>query len=178
MGWEFDANDFDPDTLGGFDNPKPGRYHFQIQKVDENGGSNGEMMVRLEVLAGTTANQEGKTHQEYFSKSPKAAKRALMFAVACGITTIDELKSQKAAGKNPVIHFADAVGRQFCGGLEEEEWLAKDGTKKKGVKLDFRIWALDSPEAADIPMNKGALSGMADGTGAGGAADPFGNDVF
>lgn len=173
MGWEFDANDFDPDTLGGFDNPKPGLYHVQIQKLDENGGKNGEMTVRFEVLSGTTPNQEGKTHLEYFTKSAKAAKRALTFAVACGLTTIDELKAQKAAGKNPVIHFADAVGRQLCIGLEEDEYQGK-----KRVKVDFRLWALDSPEAADIPMNKGALSGMAAGEGAGGAADPFGNDVF
>jgi hypothetical protein len=164
MGWEFDTNDFDPETLGGFDNPKPGRYHVQVQQCDESGGKKGEMTVRFEVLAGTVPDQEGKTHLEYFSKTPAAAKRALMFAVACGLTTIDELKQCKGAGKNPVIHFSDAVGRQLCIGLEEDEYEGK-----KRNKVDFRIWATDAPEAKDIPKNAGMLA--ANGTAAGG--DPF-----
>lgn len=157
---EFDTNDFDPDKVGGsFDAVADGLYHVQVDALQEEGGRGGEMIVDFGVLAGTTANQEGKSHREYFSRSAKAAGRALQLACAVGLTTIEELKKLKEAGKNPVIDFTLAVGRQLCIGIESEEYQGKT----RG-KVDFRIWSVDSPKAANIPKAKSALDKANDTT--------------
>lgn len=176
MPWEFDQDSYDPETLDAYDSPAVGGYHFEVSRVEENSVSSGkgsaQMEVDIDVLAGTVADQEGKSHREYFTKSEAAAKRALLFAVACGLTTVEELKACKEQGRNPVIDFSKAVGRQFKGRLEEEEYEGK-----KRVKLGFNMWPVDSPKAADIPVNKGKLAQLGDASD-----DPFGgaadDDVF
>jgi hypothetical protein len=163
MGWEFDTDDFDPDRIDGFDVVADGRYHVQVDSVQEEGGKNQEMIVNFGVLSGTTAGQEGKNHQEYFSRSPKAAKRALLFACATGLTTIEELKKAKEANKNPVIDFTLAVGRQLCIEIVAEEYQGK-----MRPKIGFGIYSVDSPKAAGIPISQAAAAKAGD------SPDPFG----
>ena len=173
MGIEFDVEDFDPDKIDGFDVVADGRYHVQVDSVQESGGKNDEMVVEFGVLAGTTAGQEGKSHREYFSKSSKAAKRMLLLACATGLTTVEELKAAKEKKKNPVIDFNLAVGRQLCIEIQAEEYQGK-----MRPKIGFGIYGVDSPKAAGIPIAQAAAAKAGD------TADPFGgaggadDDIF
>lgn len=165
MAHEFGTG-FDPDRMDGFDEPAPGRAHFEVVKVQESAMSKGgkpQMVVDLEVLAHTVPNQEAKTHREYFPWTAEAEQKALQFAVAVGLTSVDELKAKKNAGQAPVIDFNLAEGRQFLGELKEEEYEGR-----KSVKLGFRMYPLDSPKHRDYPRNQGKINQLGDAQ-----ADPF-----
>jgi|LSQX01.3.fsa_nt_gb hypothetical protein len=166
MAKEF-GTDYDTSKMEGFDNPEPGKYHFEVTRVDEDAISKrsgkAQMEVDMEVLAGTTPDQEAKSHREFFSWTADAEKRALQFAVAVGLTTVEELEAKKQAGVNPVIDFNQAVGRQFLGELREEEYEGRTS-----IKLGFRMWHLDSPKHRDIPRNNGKINQLGDVE-----ADPF-----
>lgn len=167
----FELDDIDIDNIDGYDVVAPGRYHVEASSVDPGGGKNGEMIVDYEVLSGTTPNQEGKTHRDYYSASPAARKRVLMFALATKIVTVEELKAAREANRRPKIEWRDAVGRQLCVEINEEEYEGK-----KRSKVGFGIYAVDSPRAAGIPLNKGRLEKAGDA-----ADDPFGGgneDIF
>jgi len=164
------GNDYDPDRMEGFDSAAPGKCHLEVTHVDENavskGSGNPQMIVDFEVLAHSEANQEGKTHREFFPWTAKAENKALQFAVAVGLTTIEELKAIKEAGKNPVIDFNAAVGRQMLGKLVEEEYPKDSG--KMTTKLNYNLFHVDSPKHRDYPRNQGKLNELGDAK-----PDPF-----
>jgi len=171
MAHDFDFDDI-PESFEGFDKVVAGNYHFEVSGIDESGGKNGSMWVDCEVLAGSTPNQEGKSHREYFTwpaanQDPKAkaatAKRVLQFAIAVGLTTEEELKALKAAGKRPAIDFNLAVGRQFVGKLTEDKYEGK-----VNYKLGYDFWPIGHPSAAGIPLNAAKIAKAGDN-----AADPL-----
>jgi len=164
MSWEFDTENVDTSKMKGFVSPAAGFYHFQVTNVDEEGGNNGEMIVDAEVLAGSVPNQEGTSQREYFTKSASAEGRALQFAVAVGLTTVEEIEAAKNSRQNLSINFKLAEGRQFVGEVRDDEY---NGKIKQ--KLDFRMYPLDSPAAARVPKCEGMLQQHADA-----ADDPFG----
>jgi len=155
------GTDYDPDKMEGFDNPAPGKCHLEITRVDEDSISktsgNPQMEVDFEVLAHTIPNQEGKNHREYYSWTAASEKKALQLAVACGLTTVDELKALKEKGRGPVIDFNMAVGRQILGKLTEEKY---EGKMK--VKLNFDTYPVHSSKHQDFPRNGGKLSELGD----------------
>jgi len=164
----------DPSKLSGPDVPEVGIYHFEVLNVEEEDPKSGCMYVDGEVLGGEPADQAGKVHREYFSLKPTALGRVAQLAVALGFTTEAEIKQQQAAGETPDWPFATkGVGRQFCGQLVAETYEGKTRNK-----LNFNIWAVDSPKAKGIPLNEAKLAecrrliAMQDGGGAG--DDPFG----
>jgi len=165
----------DPSKLSGPDVPVPGVYHFEVLNVEEEDPKTGCMYVDCEVLAGEPKDQAGKVHREYFSLKPTALGRVAQLAVVLGFTTEAEIKQQQAAGETPDWPFATkGIGRQFCGQLVAETYEGKTRNR-----LNFNIWAVDSPKAKGIPLNEGKLAecrrliAMQDGNGAGGD-DPFG----
>ena len=156
MVWEIPVDTFDPETLTGYDNAAPGSYHVEVVSVDEEATSksgSAQMQVDYEVLAGTPEGQEGKPHRDYFARTDKAFKRALIFAVAAGLTTKEELQQLKAAGKNPTIDFTLAVGRQLCIVIEKDEYEGK----VRG-KVGFGMHHVNAEEAKAIPKNQGKLN--------------------
>jgi len=180
MAFEFPIDSVDPDNLDGFNPVAAGLYHVEINSVDENSGKNDDtMVVDFEILAGTTANQEGKTYRDYFGKDTEGQlKRALILAVASGLLSPDELKQHKDAGTNPSVDFETlAPGRQLCIGLEDETWEGKTR-----AKMGFKMFAIDSEPAGDIPMNKGKLAQLGNVTTAtaapAAAAAPGSEDAF
>lgn len=154
------GTDYDPDKMDGFDNPSPGKCHLEITRVEEDAtskGGNPQMEVDLEVLAHTDPEQVAKSHREFFPWTAKAESKALQFAVACGLTTVDELKQKKAAGENPIIDFNMAVGRQILGELTEETYEGKTS-----CKLNFNMFHVNSPKHKDVPRNQGKLNELGD----------------
>lgn len=131
MGFEVDLDDIDTDTIGGFDRVAPGSYHMLIVEVDEDGGRRGEMIVKAEILRGTTPGQEGKEIPLYFTRDMKPLSRRKMLAlgIATGLTTKQEIDQLKAAGKTPFLDWQKMVGRQCCANLEDNEYEGKHSTR-------------------------------------------------
>ena len=128
MAVEVYMDEIETDAIGGFDRVAPGSYHMKIVGLNEDGGKKGEMTVDFEVLRGTTSNQEGKVHREFFAKTSEktARKKMLSFAIACGLTTKLELDKHKANGTAPVLDFAgQCEGKQVCVNLEANEYQGK-----------------------------------------------------
>ncbi len=128
MAVEVYMDEIETDAIGGFDRVAPGSYHMKVVGLDEDGGKKGEMTVDFEVLRGTTANQEGKVHREFFPKTSEktARKKMLSLAIACGLTTKLELDKCKAEGKSPVLDFAGGCpGTQVCMNIESSQYNDK-----------------------------------------------------
>jgi hypothetical protein len=128
MAVEVYMDEIETDAIGGFDRVAPGSYHMKIVGLDEDGGKKGEMTVDFEVLRGTTANQEGKVHREFFPKTSEktARKKMLSLAIACGLTTKLELDKHKAEGTSPNLDFAGKCpGRQVCMNIESSQYNDK-----------------------------------------------------
>ena len=148
-----DSN-YDPEK--DFNGPDPGNYHVSVVDVDEDGGRNGEMIVKYEVCAGSVAGQEGLIHRDYFSKSMKAMGRIHQLAMAVGMVTADQLNELKKKGQSPTYDFVtDAVGKQLCITLFQEEY--PEGSKQYKTKCGFGIYAVDDPKVAAWTKNIGML---------------------
>lgn len=162
----------DPEKLGGLNLPEPGEYHFEVLHVDEEDPKTSCMIVDCEVLAGKPAGQQGKVHREYFSLTPASMGKVVQFAVALGMISEQEVARAKAAGETPSLDFAvNGIGRQFCGRLTAETYEGKTRNK-----LNFHIWAVDSPKAKGIPIDKAKLAELKRqlASEATGRDDPFG----
>ena len=174
-----DTSSVDPDKLGGPDFPAPGSYHFEIEEVVEEDPQSGCMYAVCRILAGDPAEQEGKTHREYFSLTEKAMGRIFQFAMAIGLTTEEAIKAAKQGGQALDLDFeSDGPGRQFCGKLVEEEYQGKTRNK-----LNFNIWSLDDKKAKGIPLAQDKLKKPAPpatvAAGTGGNGSPMdGDDLF
>ena len=142
-------NGWNPD---GFNGPAAGRYHVVVAKVDEDGGEWGEMVVDFEVLAGTTPNQEGLKHREYFQKTIKAMSRIHTLAIALGMITPDELKRCQAEGRSPSYDFEAQKGKHLCIGITDDEYNGK-----VRQKVNFDLFRIDSAKVANWPKNVGML---------------------
>ncbi len=168
---EFEIDSFDPDNLGGFDFPAVGKYHVEANELDEDAvaksSGNPQMVVDFEVLAGTTADQEGVTGRIYYPLSADAKKFALGLAVALGLTTKEALTAAKKANKAPGIEFRDGAGRQFCLEVTLDNYDGKDRLKVE----PFSVWHLDDPAAKDIPKNAAMLAQLGNA-----APDPMAKD--
>lgn len=136
----------------GFNGPAAGRYHAVVVKVDEDGGERGEMIVDFEVLAGSTPNQEGLKHREYFQKTIKAMSRIHTLAIALGMITPDELKRCQAEGRAPSYDFEAQKGKHLCIGITDEEY---NGKMKQ--KVNYEMFRIDSQKVANWPKNVGML---------------------
>jgi len=155
MAFEVPVDDIDTETVGGFDKVAVGSYHFEITSVDEEGGTKGEMIVKTEVLRGTTSNQEGKEIAHYFSKemTALARRKILALAIATGLTTKQQLDQHKANGTSPSFDFNSIVGRQVCMNLEDNEWNGKHSTR---LAWD-EIYHPTDKRANHIPLNVAKL---------------------
>jgi len=153
MTYEYDLDGFDPNKLDGPDRPEPGEYLFEVIEVQPEDPKSGALWADCEVCSGTTPGQEGKIHREYFALSPTALGRLMQFAVALGMTSAEELKRLKDTEKQWSTDWSPAIGRLFCGKLVPEEYQGKTRNK-----LNFNIWAIDSPKAKGIPLNEAKLA--------------------
>jgi hypothetical protein len=135
--------------LVGFDQPKPGRYHVVARGVDDTfKKAPTSLIVELEILAGTTPDQGGKTFREFIPVDGVGAKRSLKFALACKLITECDL------GKVVDISFERAIGCQLVVDLEDDEY-EKNGETKKSVSVTFLgFYKVDSPEAAGVPLGE------------------------
>ena len=174
MAFNYDSTDV-PESMDGFDFPKPGEYHFQVNRSEMD--DKDQLVIEAEVLAGNPPDQEGKVHKEWFNaptpeqtpeKRRGTLKRQLAFFIAVGLTSEEELITAKKAGKGISIDEGLAVGRQFCGRLTAETYEGKTRNK-----LGFDMWPVNSQKAASIPLNKGMLEKNGEKK-----AVPAGGDVF
>lgn len=157
-----------PDKVGEFDRVLPGAAHLLVMEVKENGGKNGEHVVKFEVLMHSQQSEIGKTHTEYFPDTAEMAWKVLGFAYAAGIADREEMARQKAAGvQYTPIELSDAEGRQLFATFKQTD---KNG--KSYVNLDGLLSVTD-PKAERHPRNAGMLKQLTGSTsGAAGATRP------
>jgi hypothetical protein len=144
-------DEFDPEAIDRI-GPEEGCYHFAVVAVDEDGGRSGEMILDLEVLAGTTPGQEGRVHREYLTRTIKAMKRFHSLAIALGFVTVDQLKAMKESGERPAYDFTKAVGRQICAEIVSDTYQGK--TK---LKCGFNFYHPTHPRVEKWPKNAAML---------------------
>ena len=150
----------DVDSIGGFDKVLAGGYHTCITSVEEGAGKKGEMIVRAEILRGTTANQVGKEHMEQFSvdTKPVALRKLHALAIASDLITKEDLAKHKAAGTSPNYDFASIVGKQVCMDLEANEYTDNNGNLKSMVRLAWdQVYHPLDKRASHIPLHTGML---------------------
>lgn len=147
---EFDLNDVDPDRIGkGGEHFPAGKFHVQVNSVQEWAGKNNDQtLVQFECLASNVPNMEGHQHNEYFAMTPRAIGRILQLAVACRLTTRDELKKQKEETGKASLNLDDLVGRQCLVVTEDEEYEGK-----VRAKINYNIFDVDDPGQSSIPKN-------------------------
>ena len=174
------VDDFDPASLdSGIDTIAVGGYHLGITAyLPDPPKADNSIAFDCEVLAGNVAQQEGKHTRFYLNKlgtgaaaedNLKAKRNYFTFAIAAKLTSEEEIKAAKAAGRGVAIDWDLAVGRDFKG-----EITSYDGKNGKKYNLcPWKIWPCESPKASHIPMNKGAHSKVADVPANG---DIFGGD--
>lgn len=156
--FEIPLDGLDVDNVSGFAQLKAGSYHAKIVKAEPEGGPKGELTVDLEVLAGTTANQEGKIHREFFTKDTKDFNRRKMLAMALagGALTTAELQAAKAQGANPKPQWGRMIGKHVCFNAERNEYPEGSG-KFKTRFVWSEVYAVADPKAADIPKHVAML---------------------
>ena len=151
-----------PGSAGEFQRVAAGPCHLMVTETKENGGKNGEHLVKLEVLMHSDQSQIGLTHTEYYPATPEMAWKLLTFCYAVKIADREAMDRQKAAGTDYVpIDLKAAEGRQLFGTIKVTE---KDG--KSFHNLDG-LMAVDDPKAAHHPRNAGMLAQATKGGAAG-----------
>lgn len=158
MAFEIPLNEVDPDNVGGYDNVAAGYYNCIVTNVDEEGGKKGEMIVDLEIVRGTTAGQDGKSHRLFFVRSSQAfhVKKMLALAIAARLTTAEELKAMKAAGQSPKFDFPSAKGANIVVHLVVEEY--PEGSGKFSTKLAWdEIFRPEDKRVRHVPLHAGFL---------------------
>lgn len=156
--FEIPVDSVDPESVTGFDKVEGGGYHASIVSYDTEGGKKGEMVVDFEILSGTTPNQEGKVHREFFKKEAKEVhvRKLLALAYATGALTPESAKQAKARGESVKPNWSGIVGRQVCFNLERTEFPEGSGSFFTRVVWS-EIYAVTDRKAFGIPKNAGML---------------------
>ena len=170
---ELPTTNVDPDRLDGtYNNPRPGRYYGEVNYVDECDPKTGKMIADLEVLSGDPPDQVGKTIRAYFelhtddpAKQESYWNKIRNFAIATGLTSVEEIRAAKEAGLAQQFDFETATGRKVCFEVEDAPKC------KAGVSVGFGIYHVNSPKAKGIPLPDGGSPVATQET----PPDPFGD---
>lgn len=142
-----------PERVGEFERIAAGPGHFLVLEAKENGGKNGEHVVKLEVLMHADKSQVGLTHTEYFPAEAKMAWKLLNFCYAVKIADREAMGKAKATGNKYVpIELSDAVGRQLFATIKVTE---KDNKSFHNIDSPLSI---DDEKAKNHPRNIGMLN--------------------
>lgn len=152
MSIELALSEVDMDEVGGQAKVAPGYYHALVSDLDEQGGKKGQMSVKFQILRGTTPGQEGIEHRELFNREPKSLplRKMTALAIACGLTTKEQLEEWKAAGERPQLEFTDCIEKQVC--LRIESSVGTDGKNYTNLHFD-EIWHPFDKRANRVPLN-------------------------
>jgi len=145
--------------------PEPGTYHGIVQHVDDSQDQHDAIIVELEVLAGDTDGQRGRTlrHMMFLNDEGQYTDRHLRFALAVGLIRPGEAKEPD---------WKEAEGRQLVFAVEKRAGKKKDGTAAEFTNVanyGLDLWGVNNPEVADVPKDQKALAIMQGGAPAGAA---------
>lgn len=152
--------DYDPEKFGAGNLPEVGKYHGIITKAEEP-NQNGQCIVELQVLAGTTPKQEGKTIQDrYFPFNVNAAARLKHLFHITQVATLEQINS----GED--IPMSSLLGKQVLFEIS----MSKERTDANGKVFPPRPQVGWRPEAVTcmvngwdkVPRHEGALRGELD----------------
>ena len=156
MAFDLQLDDVDTDEIGGKDRIAPGKYHFLVEELEEDGGKNGAMRVVFQCLRGTTPNQETKMFSLDFKKEYEkwSQKKLAAFAIASRLRTKEQLEKMKAERKSDPIEWTEALNRSVCMEITADE----SGQYAGMPKLNFdSIWRPDDKRASSIPLHPATI---------------------
>lgn len=132
--FEFDFGTVDDDSLDGeYRMVEPGEYQVVVEDIDDSfTKSETAILVRLKIDGGQPDGQEGLTHTERLSTSPRAVVRIAKFAEAAGIATRDAM-----LGKRVNLDLQSAVGARIGVKIERETFKGRDGEDKESRRVSF-----------------------------------------
>ncbi|MEN6507131.1 MAG: hypothetical protein ABFD92_21550 [Planctomycetaceae bacterium] len=163
---DFEGDDIDKDGTGGM--LPEGGYEFVLVDIEPHTENSGDMLVKLEVTAGTQPNQKGRTHHEYFkypetglSDNANGVRRSIFRQLfyALGLATKEQLKA------NPKlrVNLVEAIGRRCCGIIKHEKYPKADGSEGTKATLftkgHWDLWHPSDPKAEGIPREAGGTGG-------------------
>jgi len=141
MAFEIDASAFDTEDQareGG--RMQPGTYHVRVTGWDDSFERFDKIVATFDILAGTTPEQEGRQHIEYFAVSEKAMPRLVMVTIAAGAIKPGEVKD---------VQPGDMLGRELFIVLDKQK--AKDGKVYTNITWDG-FYSMDHPDMASVPQ--------------------------
>lgn len=139
------GDDFDPEKIDQGGLPKPGKAHLLVASVEDKGEF---VKVTSEIIAHDDSSQVGKNEYNSFNKTGKGSKRSLLFALATGLITKQDIVDAKTSGGSIDIDFKAAETQTFLGTLASSSYNGKD---KCRVEWDFKN--VSDPDAKDYPRN-------------------------
>lgn len=142
----------DPTNLGGFQVPKPGKYHAIVSGVQCGSEMKPDLVtVEFGILCGTTPGQERLTWKEYFSVDSKpGASRAALLA------TVLEIVDPGLIGQEDDIDidFEAANGRSLIVDGQHETYKGKNGEDQTSFKAKPKgFLSLRDPKGFDCPVD-------------------------
>lgn len=178
--FEFDADGFSSEDLGGGSVDKEGYYHFDISDVKNeletlsNKGNERSpcvafTMTVLESVAGQSPAGSKHWHRVYMAAkggapaSEGAIKNALRFGMGLGLLKEVEKDGRKcivdaATGSTKITPatWANAKGKQCVAKVVHK---AAEGGFPEGYEIPFsRVYQVDDPAVKDVPKNRDALA--------------------
>lgn len=136
---------------GNYDSPLPGRYIGEVNAWGESEDKPDLYHADLEINFGQPDGQAGKTQWVFFNlggNNPNAIgvnyARLIRFGVAVGLCTQAEAEAAKSNGTSLKLDPEASIGKSLCFDIE-----ANDKTKS-GVKIDWGMYPLTSPEAMGL----------------------------
>jgi hypothetical protein len=149
-----DFSEFDPEQVDSGGGPDEGKALVRVIDIDE---SNDEQIeAQLEVVKHTAPNNVGRTSKVWLKTEGKGAKRTLLFALATGLLTKQDLAVAKAEGTSIDIDYGEAVGKTFFTEFEASEYEGK-----RRVKVEFQFVNVSDPAAEAYKEALGVSAGKA-----------------
>jgi hypothetical protein len=136
-----DFSEFDPTTADSGGAPDPGKAFVRVVDIDESDDS--QVEAEVEVVRHEVKGNEGRTSKLWLKTEGKGAKRAIIFAIAAGLITKQELGIAHAEGTSIDIDYSDAVAKTFFVTFEKSVWEGKER-----VKIEFQMVNPEDPAAA------------------------------
>jgi hypothetical protein len=162
LNFDFNTSDVktDQDLDLGRDLPK-GKYVVVVEAIEKDQGQ-GTPAYKF-TFSVTAGAFKGRKVFERLFLSEKANKRVILFGSRLGLI------AEKELGKESVRKsWKEAIGKEVVIEVENEEYEAKDGSKKQRTKMTFGgIYKLDDPKVADVVKAAGAKASPTAGAGAG-----------
>lgn len=160
--FQLDLTDVEPERIGNRSSKFPvGSFHVQVNSFTAYGGTNHDKtIVQLQCLASSVQGVEGMTHDEFFQNNVIAKQNLLALAIACRLTTTEEIKEMKKKKGGTNLDWQSLEGRQCL--ITTKVGEDKNDPTKKYINID-QIFDVADERGKSIPKNPTFLNRFVSG---------------